>query len=244
MIRGNKTILQIDGFRLNKGERLALIGPNGAGKSTLLKTLALLEKPSAGAVLFRDEQVTESNTLSFRRRMAVVFQEPLLLNTSVYNNVAQGLKFRGIGRKAIDERVNHWLERLEISNLRDRTPLNLSGGEAQRVNLARAFVLDPDVLFLDEPFSALDFPTKIDLLEQLGELLITTKTTALFVTHDFMEIPYLTDKVAVIDSGSVIYRGEARDILNHKVEIKAVKRLLEPYQKAGKTANPGPGLNT
>lgn len=232
LVRGKKTILQVDEFKLNQGDRVALIGPNGAGKSTFLKTLALLEKPTTGSVFFREQLVNNINTLSFRRRMAVVFQEPLLLNTTVYNNVAQGLKFRGVDRGDINRRVNHWLEKLGITDLSNRTPLHLSGGEAQRVNLARAFVLEPEVVFLDEPFSALDFPTRVDLLDKLGELLANTATTAVFVTHDFMEIPYLTDNVAVIDGGSVVYRGGAREIMKGSVAVPAVRRLLRPYQKS------------
>jgi len=232
LVRGKKTILQIDEFKLNQGDRVALIGPNGAGKSTFLKTLALLEKPTAGSVFFREQLVNNLNTLSFRRRMAVVFQEPLLLNTTVYNNVAQGLKFRDVDRADIDRRVNYWLKKLGITDLGNRTPWHLSGGEAQRVNLARAFVLEPEVVFLDEPFSALDFPTRVDLLEKLGELLANTATTAVFVTHDFTEIPYLTDNVAVIDGGSVVYRGGVREIMKGGVALPAVRRLLRPYQKS------------
>lgn len=232
LIRNQKTILQVDEFRLNQGDRVAIIGPNGAGKSTFLKTMALLEKPTSGAVFFHEQLVDNSNILSFRRRMAVVFQEPLLLNTTVYNNVAQGLKFRGVSKADINRRVDHWLEKLGITGLSKRTPLHLSGGEAQRVNLARAFVLEPEVIFLDEPFSALDFPTRVDLLEKLGELLTNTATTAVFVTHDFMEIPYLTNNVAVIDGGSVVYRGGVREIMDGSVAVPVVQHLLRPYQKS------------
>ncbi|MCL2337533.1 MAG: energy-coupling factor ABC transporter ATP-binding protein, partial [Firmicutes bacterium] len=232
LIKNQKTILQIDEFRLRQGDRMALIGPNGAGKSTFLKVLALLEKPTRGSVFFHDRLVDKTNILSFRRRMAVVFQEPLLLNTTVYNNVAQGLKFRGVAKAEVDRRVNRWLAELSIAGLSKRTPLHLSGGEAQRVNLARAFVLEPEVIFLDEPFSALDFPTRVDLLEKLGELLNNTGTTAVFVTHDFMEIPYLTNNVAVIDDGAVVYRGGVREIMDGSVAVPAVRRLLRPYQKS------------
>lgn len=232
LVKGNQTILRVDDFKLEAGERLAVIGPNGAGKSTLLKVLALLEKPGSGTIYFRGRRVTAGNALSIKRRMAVVFQEPLLLNITVFNNVAQGLKFRGVDRSEINRRVDSWLERLGIAGLRNRTPLHLSGGEAQRVNLARAFVLEPEVLFLDEPFSALDFPTKVDLLEQLGELLASTSTTAFFVTHDFMEIPYLTESVAVMDGGAVVHRGGVREIMQGNVIVPAVRRLLQPYRKS------------
>ncbi|MBF7084658.1 ABC transporter ATP-binding protein [Desulfallas sp. Bu1-1] len=232
LVRDKKTILHIDDFQLAEGEMLAVIGPNGAGKSTLLKVLALLEEPTEGEIFFRGERVTGKNALSIRRRMAVVFQEPLLLNTTVFNNVAQGLKFRGVAGPEIERRVNYWLERLGISGLRNRTPLHLSGGEAQRVGLARAFVLEPEVIFLDEPFSALDFPTRVDLLEQLSELLANTGTTAVFVTHDFTEIPYLTGNVAVVDGGTVVYRGKLKEIMKEAASIPVIKHLLKPLQKS------------
>lgn len=232
LVKDKKIIIKVDDFQLAKGERLAVIGPNGAGKSTLLKVLALLEEPTEGAVFFRGERVTGKNILEFRRRMAVVFQEPLLLNTTVFNNVAQGLNFRGVIGTEVNRRVDYWLERLGISELRSRKPLHLSGGEAQRVSLARAFVLEPEVIFLDEPFSALDFPTRIDLIEELGTLLSGTRTTAVFVTHDFNEIPYLTNRVAVMDRGIMVQEGGLQEILNGEKVDPVVQYLLRPLQRS------------
>lgn len=237
LARGGQTILRVKEFRLAEGERLAVIGPNGAGKSTLLKVLALLERPTTGAVFFRGVKVTAKNALAFRRRMAVVFQEPLLLNTTVFNNVAQGLKFRGIDGAELQRRVDYWLERLSITGLRSRTPLHLSGGEAQRVNLARAFVLEPEIIFLDEPFSALDFPTRFNLLEELGELLVKTGTAAVFVTHDFTEIPFLTDNVAVMDRGEVVCRGKLWEVKESGTSIPAVRHLLRPLNMSRRLDN-------
>lgn len=233
LAKDKKTILRIDDFHLKKGERLAVIGPNGAGKSTFLKVLALLETPTSGEVFFRGEKVTGKNNLAFRRRMAVVFQEPLLLNTTVFNNVAQGMYFRSIAGVQRQRRVDYWLERFGITALRHRKPLHLSGGEAQRVSLARAFVLEPEVVFLDEPFSALDFSTRLELLEELGTLLANTGVTTVFVTHDFNEIPYLTDKVAVIDQGHMVYKGGLKELLAGEVTVPAVQRLLEPFKRSG-----------
>ncbi len=232
VVRDKKTILQINDLRLAEGERLAVIGPNGAGKSTLLKALALLEVPTTGEVFFRGEKVTGKNSLAFRRRMAVVFQEPLLLNTTVFNNVAQGMYFRGIDAAEKKRRVDYWLDRFKISALCNRKPLNLSGGEAQRVSLARAFVLEPEVVFLDEPFSALDFSTRLELLEDLGAQLADTGATIVFVTHDLNEIPYLTDNVAVIDEGLIVYKGGLESLLMGEVKVPAVQRLLRPFKKS------------
>ncbi|MEW6423826.1 MAG: ATP-binding cassette domain-containing protein [Bacillota bacterium] len=214
--RGQRQILEIDHFCLPEGETVALIGPNGAGKSTLLQIMALILKPSRGTVTFRGEAVDSRNALTFRRRMAVVFQEPFLLNMSVYENVASGLKLRRVPKKEIKKKVDYWLERLGIAHLAGRRAYQLSGGEARRVSLARAFVLEPEALFLDEPFSALDFPTRFGLLTDLGRLLQDAGVAALFVTHDFSEVPYLTDRVAVLKEGRLVQTGTFEEVFKIK----------------------------
>jgi hypothetical protein len=118
--------------------------------------------------------------IDYRRRMAMVFQEPLLLNTTVYHNAASGMKLRGFKADAIHDRVNEWLQRLGIAHLAERQAVNLSGGESQRVSLARALVLEPEVLFLDEPFSALDVPTRAALTAKLARILRGTRITSVF----------------------------------------------------------------
>ncbi|SHI81776.1 ABC transporter ATP-binding protein [Desulfofundulus thermosubterraneus] len=214
--RGNREILNIDHFALHERETIALIGPNGAGKSTLLQVMALLLKPTRGTVEFRGVPATHQNALAIRRRMAVVFQEPLLLNATVYENVATGLKLRGVPQGEIKKRVDRWLELLGIAHLAGRRSHQLSGGEAQRVSLARAFALEPDVLFLDEPFSALDFPTRLSMLNELDRLLKDTEIAAIFVTHDFSEVPYLTDRVAVLKDGRLVKTGTFEEIFKVK----------------------------
>ncbi len=212
LVKNKRKILDIPSFILREGEILALLGPNGAGKSSLLQILALLQEPTTGVVRFRGEIANRRNALTFRRRMAVVFQEALLLNTTVYNNVAQGLQLRNTTRSEIPDRVNHWLEKLGVAHLSRRMPRFLSGGEAQRVSLARALALEPEVLFLDEPFSALDSPTRTSLLHEIGKLLNDSGITTVFVTHDFSEVDYLTGQVALIKQGSVEYRGAWKKI--------------------------------
>lgn len=196
--RGKHPALQLDHLAIQQGEVLAVVGPNGAGKSTLLLTLARLLKPEQGEILFNGKQSTHEADTIYRRRIALVMQDPLLFDTSVFDNVASGLRFRGIAKEEIRRKVPLWLERLGVGHLSKRRAGQLSGGEAQRVSLARALVLEPELLLLDEPFSALDPPTRSHILEDLGALLDETDTTTVFVTHDLVEAAQLAGRMAVI----------------------------------------------
>lgn len=217
LYKGKKQILDIEQFLLGNGEVMALIGPNGAGKSSLMQVLALLQRPNSGELFIHGEKVTPKKELSLRRRMAVVFQEPLLLDTTVYNNVASGLLIRGHQKGEVDARVGEWLERLGIESLAHRSARFLSGGESQRVSLARAFVLNPEVLFLDEPFSALDYPTKKALIAELGDILQATKISTVLVTHDHNEIPLLADMVTVLQDGKIVQCCTSREVFTNPV---------------------------
>jgi tungstate transport system ATP-binding protein len=210
--RGDQTVLQVNELDIQKGEVLAIIGPNGAGKSTLLLVLARLLQPHSGQVLFQGLPMAQENDLAYRRRTALVLQEPLLLRQSVYDNVATGLKFRGLPRKEVRQRTDEWLTNLGISALRNRQAQRLSGGEAQRASLARAFALQPELLFLDEPFSALDSPTRAHLLQDLNSLLLQTNITTVFITHDLDEALSIGDRVAVVLGGVLRQIGHPQDV--------------------------------
>jgi tungstate transport system ATP-binding protein len=213
-----RTLLTVPTLEILRGEVLTVLGPNGAGKSTLLQALACLRESTTGTLTFASQHVDLRNPpLDFRRRLAVVFQEPLLFDTTVAENVASGLKLRGLAKSIIDERVPLWLQRLGISHLSNRQARTLSGGEAQRTSLARAFVLDPDLLLLDEPFSALDTPTREALLETFHRLQQQTHVTTLFVTHDRTEALRLGDRVAVMDHGTIAQIGTPEEIFSHPV---------------------------
>jgi molybdopterin-binding protein len=198
---GGREAVDVPALEVFTGEVLALIGPNGAGKSTLLRVLGLLERPDAGAVLIRGRAVDVRDALEERRRMATVFQEPLLADASVADNVALGLRFRGVPARTAAPRVARWLGRLGVADLAARPARTLSGGEAQRVALARALVIEPEVLLLDEPFSGLDTPTRAALLTDLGAILRADRTTTVLVTHERGEALALADRVAVLMDG-------------------------------------------
>jgi len=159
--------------------------------------------------------------------MASVFQEPLLLNASVYENAALGLKLRRLDGRAAEQRVLPWLERLGIAHLARRQARSLSGGEAQRTSLARAFVLDPELLLLDEPFSALDPPTRDELLLDLETILRETGITTVFVTHDRNEAYMLGNRVAVVIGGRVLQIGATAEVFAQPVN-EEVARFVRP----------------
>jgi tungstate transport system ATP-binding protein len=220
---GELPVLRVPSLTVYPGEILAVIGPNGAGKSTLLRVMGLLEQPTRGRVAVQGQEVTRDNSLTLRRRMASVFQEPLLLNASVYENAALGLKLRGLDRRAIDHRARPWLERLGIAHLAERPARSLSGGEAQRTSLVRALVLDPELLLLDEPFSALDPPTREGLLLDLEMILRKTGITAVFVTHERNEAFMLGDRVAVLVGGRILQVGSRSEVFTQPVNEEVAR---------------------
>ncbi len=198
-------ILDAPSFEVQEAETLSVIGPNGAGKSTLLRLLGFLERPTEGRVLFRGQPVQPyGNLLMVRRRMASVFQEPLLTDGTVEGNVALGLRLRRVDSTEVSRRVQESMATLGIGHLAKRRTRTLSGGEAQRVSLARALVLDPEVFLLDEPFAALDPPTREGLLGDLKAILDKRRITTIFVTHDRNEALALSNQVAVMIGGRVL----------------------------------------
>jgi len=201
--RAGRRILEVDELSIPKGETLAIVGPNGAGKSTLLLALAGLLRPDRGSIVVEGVPVVPARDLAYRRRIGLVFPAPLLLSTSVFGNVAAGLRFRGVGSAETRERVEHWLERLAIAHLRDRPASQLSSGEAQRTSLARALVLDPQVLLLDEPFVALDSATRAQLLDDFERLRVEVPTTRVLVTHHLHEAVRLGDRLAILLDGRI-----------------------------------------
>lgn len=213
--RGGVKVLDISELNVEYGRILALIGPNGAGKSTLLFTMAGLLKPTGGRLYYKGMPVVKSSERAdMRRSVSVVFQEPLLLNTSVYKNVALGLNFRHATKGEIDRDVRAALDYFGISSLAERSAKTLSGGEARRVSLARVFALKPELILMDEAFNSLDPPTRETIIDDLRNILEETKITAVMVLHDREETLRLAQDVAVMADGRIIQSGSTSQIYN------------------------------
>ncbi|WP_296745426.1 ABC transporter ATP-binding protein [Mesorhizobium sp.] len=189
-------------FSLSQGEVLSLLGPSGCGKTTTLRMIAGFEQPSAGTILLAGRDIT--HTAARYRNIGMVFQSYALFpHMSVADNVAFGLKMRGMGRADRDERVNSVLDIVRMSKFAERAPKQLSGGQQQRVALARALAIRPDILLLDEPLSALDLKLREEMRDEINRIVRELKITTVFVTHDQSEALVLSDYVAVMNGGIV-----------------------------------------
>lgn len=204
LVLGGRTILNIPHFSLLDGQAISLMGPNGAGKSSLMLVMAALLEPTSGTVVCFGKPVKEQSVLQLRRRMAMVFQKPMMLDLSVMENLEMGLKFRGLNRKERDRLVEPWLERFNITHLVRQRARSLSGGEAQRVAIAQALVLQPEIIFLDEPFANLDKETREELKHDIGELLREQRITTVMVTHHIREATDLTDIIYYMEDGEIV----------------------------------------
>ncbi len=240
--QGERTLLSLDALSLAPGEVLALMGPNGAGKSTLLQTAALLQVPRSGEIWLAGERADRGTRRRLRRETAMVFQAPLLFDTTVLANAASGLRFRGLARREAERRAHLWLERFGVDHLAARHARSLSGGEAQRVSLARALATEPRLLLLDEPFSALDTPTRATLVPALATQLRATATTAIVVTHDVAEAIALADRIGILLAGRLVQMGSVDEVIA-RPESAAVAAVLglgaDLLRQKGQTASAG-----
>lgn len=208
-----RVILTVPHFSVAPHDVVALVGPNGAGKSTLLHVAALLRWPEQGTIEIQAQVATPRNAAQLRRAISVVFQQPLLFNLSALENAAAGLRFRGQTRGEATRLALAWLERFGVAHLAQRRARALSGGEAARVALARAFSTSPSILMLDEPFASLDAPTRASLLPDLRATLRASGSAALLVTHDLAEAFAVADRVALLDAGTILTTGGAAALL-------------------------------
>lgn len=228
-LRGGVQILDIPDFTIKREEKIAVIAPNGGGKSSLLLSLGCLIPRESGTIFFNGEEVTREGETAFRRRIAMLFQEPLLFDTTVLDNVAEGLRIRGVDRRSARERSVESLELFRIAHLAKRSAHKLSGGEAQRVSLARAFAVKPELILMDEPFSSLDLPTRIRLAEDLGMILHESGTAAVIATHDRIEALRVVDRLVVLDSGRIVQDGTPKEVMDKPVNsfIGAFRRTSQ-----------------
>jgi tungstate transport system ATP-binding protein len=212
--RDGRDILRNINIGIDRGEVVALIGPTGAGKTTILRIINLLDLPSTGRLLFDGASTATSERvrLAMRRRMAFVLQKPVVFNTSVFNNVAYGLKWRCLARRQVAGKVNAVLEMTGLAGYKSRNARTLSGGEVQRVAIARAIAVEPEVLLLDEPTANLD-PVSAARIEDMIEGIMKQKAlTVIMATHDMSQGQRLASRIYVLINGEIVQSGGVREI--------------------------------
>jgi len=231
---GERDILKNVNIRVERGEVFALIGPTGAGKTTLLRLIDLLDIPTSGKIYFDgvDTAKSPSGRLEMRRRMAFVLQKPVVFNTSVYDNVTYGLKWRGVGKGDIREKVGGILEMIGLSADKSRNARTLSGGEVQRVAIARAIAIEPEVLLLDEPTANLDPISSSKIEELITNIIHQYDTTIIMATHDMSQGQRLADRIGVLVNSEILQTGSSRDVFtsprNREVaEFVGVENIID-----------------
>ena len=211
-VYGNLTAVDGITLQVSEAEILALLGPNGSGKSTLLKMLAIILQPSKGDVYFQGVQVNERNIEQMRMESTLVFQKTVLFTSSVYDNVAYGLKIRKLPKRAVEEEIHKALELVRLEGFEKRQAKKLSGGEQQRVALARALVLKTKLLLLDEPTANLD-PKNASIVEDvIGTVNRERKTTVIIATHNMLQAKNLPTRIALIENGRIGEVGKPQEI--------------------------------
>ncbi|GGO61298.1 iron(III) transport system ATP-binding protein [Roseovarius pacificus] len=209
---------------IEKGEFVCLLGPSGCGKTTLLRIIAGLAETDSGVVTIEGE--TLSNQPARKRGFGIVFQSySLFPNMTVAENIGYGLRIRGAANDQIAARVRELLELVKLPQLADKFPSQLSGGQQQRIALARAIAVDPRVLLLDEPLSALDAKVRADLRSEIRQLQRTLGIPTLMVTHDQEEALALADKIICMNHGTVVQAGTPED-LYHRPETRFVADFM------------------
>jgi tungstate transport system ATP-binding protein len=243
-----KSVLKDCSFSFDSGGIYLLIGPNGTGKSTFLRICALLEEPDSGEVNFITDNIPLDlklamdtiptihplpregvrrgilkNDISLKRRITLVLPKIGVFNTTVFNNVAYGLKVRGLKRGEIEERTNRVLDFVGLIQKRNINALSLSSGETQRLGIARAIVLEPEVLFLDEPTVSLDpHSTKI-IEETITKIKEQNKLTIIMVTHNIFQAQRLADRVLFMYEGRIVDHGANREFFEKPKDERTYK---------------------
>ena len=214
-------------FDIEKGQFVTLLGPSGCGKSTLLRIVAGLETKNSGEISINGKSL--EGVPANKRNLGMVFQQySLFPNMTVKDNVAFGLRLKRLHPIIIKERVEDILDLVGLKEKYDAYPDELSGGQQQRVAIARALIMEPDLLLLDEPLSALDAKIRLSLRRQIREIQQKLKITTIFVTHDQEEALSISDKIFVIESGTIVQSGTPQEIYK-KPEKRFVASFIGTY---------------
>jgi len=222
-------VTALDGVSLEVMEKeiLTILGPNGSGKTTMLKIMASIDEPTSGEVFFDGEKINNSNKNQARKKSTMVFQRTTLFNTSVYKNVAYGLNLRKYSKKETNERIRNVLRLVKLEGYEKRPASRLSGGEKQRVSLARALVLDTELLLLDEPTANLD-PENVSIIEEtVTHVNQERNTTVVMSTHNIFQAQRITGKAALLLRGKITEVGTVNEIFRSPSERLAAFARLE-----------------
>lgn len=210
-------------LRIRRGRSLGIVGPNGSGKTTLLKLMAMLDKPTSGKIFYEGIEVTDDVASDLRGKITMVFQRTVFFDTTVYENVAYGLKIRGLSEAKVKRRVVRALNMVGLRDHAERMAKKLSGGEQQRVALARALVLEPELLLLDEPTANLD-PTNTKIVETIIKK-TKGKSTVVLATNDIFQAVRLSDQIACLQNGRLAAEGGANEVF--KRSDRRIKEVLK-----------------
>ena len=212
-------------LKVKKGEFLVLLGPTAAGKSVVLEAIAGLVPIQSGKIMVNNRDITHLKPE--HRNISICYQDyNLFPHMNVQDNIRYGLRFKkDRNNPKYEKNFKELVKLLKIGDILKRLPLNLSGGEQQRVSLARGLIGKPDVLLLDEPLSALDPNIKTTIQEELKNIHQTLHTTIIMVTHDFVEANYLAERVAIINEGEVVERGYSEEIFQKPGTIFAARSM-------------------
>jgi len=238
-------IKALDKVNLNvaRGEILGLLGPNGAGKTTLLRIMAGIEKPTSGEMLFKGVKVDQKNLNRLRLRTTMVFQRTTMFNTSVYKNIAYGLKLRGTPKQETKLKVEEVMKTVKLEGYEKRPAKRLSGGEQQRVALARALALDPDLLLLDEPTANIDPKNAAIIEEALTQVNKQRGTTMVVATHNMFQVQNLAQRAALILNGRIRETGTIREIFETPSRyLASFARLENTFLGVSKTTREGTSI--
>lgn len=238
---GRTLDLQVAEVSVGAAEVLSILGPSGAGKSTLLRILALLEPPDAGEISIQGKKVSH-RSLKSRRRIATVLQSSPLWTGTVISNVEFGLLIRGIRRRERRALAEGALNEVGLAGLEDRAVSQISGGQAQRVGLARALAIEPEILLVDEPLAHIDEPMREGLAYDLRKYTQRTGCTTVWVTHDRAEALAVSDRIAVIEEGIMLQSGGAMDVFSRPKDERVARLVGTDNLIAGTVATNLTGL--
>jgi putative spermidine/putrescine transport system ATP-binding protein/spermidine/putrescine transport system ATP-binding protein len=240
---GKVTAVEKMDLDVAEGDLVTLLGPSGCGKTTLLRMLAGLETPTEGDIFIKGKRIND--TPIHKRNLGMIFQNYALFpHKTIFDNVAFGLKYRSVPKDEIRKKVLNALEMVRLPGVENRKPSQLSGGQQQRIALARAIVIEPDVLLMDEPLSALDENLREEMRREIDNLQQQLGITTIFVTHDQREALSMSNKIVVMRNGKKQQEGSPQEVYNHSVNrfvadflghsnfIKStVKEIGSPYVK-------------